>query len=74
MSNLRGLGPLALGFTLLMGGVLLCLSFYGLYLAFSASILLGIIVFFAEPSPLVIALVAIFWKVNLPEKILAWLL
>jgi hypothetical protein len=40
----------------------------GLYLAFSASVLLGIVVLIVEPAPLVIGLWYIFFGVNLAEK------
>jgi hypothetical protein len=43
----------------------------GLYLAFSASVLLGIVVLIVEPAPLVIGLWYIFFGVNLAEKWLA---
>lgn len=45
----------------------------GLYLAFSASILLGIIVLFVEPMPLVIGLVYLFMNVDLAQKIMDFL-
>jgi len=48
------------------------ISIYGLVLAFSASIGLGILAFFIEPSPLIFGLVMIFGGVNLPEKIMNW--
>ena len=40
----------------------LCISAYGLYLAFSASIVLGIIVLLVEPSPFIIGLYMLFGK------------
>lgn len=42
----------------------------GLYLAFSASILLGIIVLLVEPAPLVIGLVYLFMGIDLAAKIM----
>lgn len=63
-------------------GVLLLIAFwvlllvstvYGLYLAFSASIILGIIVFIVEPSPLIIGLVMIFFDKNLAQMIVEFL-
>lgn len=47
------------------------LSIYGLYLAFSASILLGIIALVIEPSPLVFGVAMLFGK-NVPEIIQNW--
>ncbi|NJO48163.1 MAG: hypothetical protein HC840_00445 [Leptolyngbyaceae cyanobacterium RM2_2_4] len=63
-------------------GVLLLISFwvllsvstvYGLYLAFSASIILGVIVLIVEPSPLIIGLVMIFFDKNLAQMIVDFL-
>lgn len=45
---------------------------YGLYLAFSASILLGIIAFVVEPSPFVFGVAMLFGK-NLPMIIQNWI-
>lgn len=52
---------------------LLAMTIYGLYLAFSASIVLGIIALIVEPSPLIFGLVMFFFSKNLPEMILAFL-
>ena len=46
-------------------------SFFGLYLAFSASVLLGILVLIVEPAPLVIGLWYIFFGVNLATEWMA---
>lgn len=62
-------GLLYLAFVLL----LLASTVYGLYLAFSASIILGIIVFICEPSPAVIGLVMFFFDKNIPELLMQWL-
>lgn len=48
------------------------LSIYGLYLAFSASILLGIVALIIEPSPLVFGIAMLFGK-NIPEIIQTWI-
>jgi hypothetical protein len=45
-------------------------TFYGLYLAFSASIILGIIALVVQPSPLIIGLVMIFFHKNLAQIVL----
>ena len=49
------------------------ISVYGLYLAFTASIILGIIALIVEPSPLLIGLVMIAFDKNLPEIIMNYL-
>lgn len=54
-------------------GFMLFSTVYGLYLAFSASILLGIIVFIIEPSPLIIGLVMLFFDKNLAQMIVDFL-
>jgi len=65
----------------IIGGLLIiCLAifsivcgFYGLYLAFSASILLGILVFVLEPSPFIIGFVMICFEKNLAQVVLDFL-
>lgn len=57
----------------LLGLATFALSVYGLILAFKASIILGIIAFVLEPSPLVIGVVAYFGGMNVAPKIAAWL-
>lgn len=54
-------------------GLLLVSTVYGLYLAFSASIILGIIVLIVEPSPLIIGIVMIFFDKNLAQMIVDFL-
>lgn len=51
---------------------LLGMTIYGLYLAFSASIILGIIVFVAEPSPLIIGLVMFFFNKDLAQMLVGF--
>lgn len=58
---------IALWVTLVFGTI------YGVYLAFSASIILGIIVLFVEPAPLIIGLVMMFMHVNLATEIMSWI-
>jgi hypothetical protein len=52
---------------LILGG-----TFYGIYLGFSASVILGIIILFIEPLPLIFGLVQLFGHVNLAQKIVEW--
>jgi uncharacterized membrane protein YvlD (DUF360 family) len=49
------------------------LSVYGLVLAFSASVILGIVTFFIQPAPLVFGVAKVFFGVNLPALVVAWL-
>ena len=63
-----------------MAIVILCIALislgltaYGLYLAFSASIILGIVVLIAEPTPLILAVVALTAKPDVCEAIAKWL-
>jgi hypothetical protein len=53
--------------------ICVALTVHGLYLAFSASIILGIVAFFVEPAPLIFSLVYLVWGKNLPEMIVKWL-
>ena len=71
----------ALGGMGLLGGLLVIalavlafgLSIYGIILAFSASIILGILCLFLEPSPLVFGAAMFFFDKNLPEAIMNYL-
>lgn len=47
------------------------LSIYGLILAFSANIFLGLLILIIEPLPLVFGFAMFFLDVNLAEKIMA---
>ncbi len=47
----------------------ICMSVYGLYLAFSASIILGIVVLLVEPSPFLIGVLMFFFDYNLAQVI-----
>lgn len=69
------LGMGVIGIAIYVGVVvgLIAASIYGLYLAFSASILLGIIALFVEPSPLIIGLVMLFFHKNLAQMLMDFL-
>lgn len=74
MSKLLGsLGIVGVILAVCFGLFMLGMSIYGLYLAFSASIILGIVAFFVEPSPLVFGLVMFFFDKNLPLEIIEYL-
>ena len=60
-------------FTIAFTLAVLGFTVYGLYLAFSASILLGILTLIVEPSPLVFGIAMAFWKINLPVMLMAWI-
>ncbi len=58
--------------------VLLCvgcvgLSVYGVYLAFCASVILGLIMLVVCPSFTIVGAVMFFFKVNIPVLIMHWL-
>lgn len=59
--------------TLCFAGLLIGCTIYGLYLAFSASIILGFVVLLIEPSPLIIGLVMFVWHKNLAQMIIDYL-
>ena len=63
------------GIVLYIGVVLglLATTVYGLYLAFSASILLGFIVLFVEPSPFLIGIVMLCFHKNLAQMLMDFL-
>ena len=74
MKNLLGgLGIFGAILSICFALFMLGMSVYGLYLAFSASIILGIIAFFVEPSPLIFGLVMFFFDKNLPLEIIEFL-
>lgn len=70
---LAGLG--IIGYLMIFAWVFFAIAMmvYGLYLAFSASVILGIIVFLVEPSPLVIGLVMFFFQKNLAQMLIEFL-
>ena len=49
---------------------LLATSLYGLYLAFSASIILGIVILVIEPLPLIFGALMLLFDLNLATKIM----
>ena len=51
----------------------LALSVYGLYLAFSASIILGVLAMLIEPSPFIFGVLALFGHPEVAQKIATWL-
>ena len=73
MKILGGLGALGGLIIFLLAFFSIAMSIYGLYLAFSASIVLGILAFLIEPSPLVFGLVMFFFDKNLPQMIVDFL-
>jgi len=61
------LGVIALIFTPL------ALSFYGIYLAFSASIILGVLALLVEPSPFILGVLGVLGHPEVAHKIATWL-
>lgn len=51
----------------------LALSIYGLYLAFSASIVLGFLALIIEPSPFILGVLALFGHPEVAQKIVTWI-
>lgn len=66
-----GLLGLVLYFGMMLGFV--GAAIYGVYLAFSASILLGVLVLFIQPSPLIIGLAMLFFHKNLAQMLIEFL-
>ena len=48
------------------------LTVYGLVLAFSTNVVLGIVVLILEPAPLVIGLMDVFGQINLARVVFDW--
>ena len=70
LASIPVIGTLLVVALLILGFV--C-TIYGLYLAFSASIILGIIVFVVEQSPFIIGIVMMFFDKNLAQMIVDFL-
>jgi uncharacterized membrane protein YvlD (DUF360 family) len=49
------------------------LSIYGIYLAFCASVILGIVTLFVSPAGLTFGAVQVFLHTNLPVMIVQWI-
>lgn len=64
-----GLGLIGVLLGVGLGIFALICTVYGLWLAFSASIILGIIVLLVEPSPFIIGLVMIAFNKNLAQML-----
>ena len=73
MGALAGMGIIGVLIMFAIWAGLIVSTIYGLYLAFSASIILGIIVLIVEPSPLIIGLVMLFFQKNLAQMIVDFL-
>lgn len=67
--GLASLGGIGILLAVLMAFGVIGLSLYGLVLAFSASIILGVVTLFVEPLPLVIGLVKVFAHIDLAHRI-----
>lgn len=63
---------LLLGIGALLTAIILP-GIYGAYLAFKASIILGIVVLIVEPTPTIIGWVAILGRADACEKLVAWI-
>ena len=64
-----GSAGLVMVFCLLLAVCCLGLTVYGLYIAFSASFVIGLIALIFEPSPLIIALVYLAFNYDIPQHI-----
>lgn len=73
MKALLGLGVLGVIAFISLWLAAIGLTVYGLYLAFSASIILGIVVLLVEPSPLIIGLVMLAFNKNLAQMVVDFL-
>lgn len=71
--GLAGMGLLGIIVAFTFAMFMVAMALYGLWLAFSASIILGILVLIVEPSPVVIGLVMFFWDKNLAQMLVDFL-
>lgn len=73
LSLLASLGVFGVFMMIILWATMLLVMVYGLWLAFSASIVLGIVVLLVEPSPLVIGLVMLLFHKNLAQMLIDFL-
>lgn len=73
IAALAGMGLVGIILAIALAIFAVGLTFYGLWLAFSASIILGILVLFVEPSPFIIGFVMFFWDKNLAQMLIDFL-
>ncbi len=73
IAALAGMGLIGVVLAIAIAFFAIGLTLYGLWLAFSASIILGIIVLFVEPSPFIIGAVMFFWDKNLAQMLIDFL-
>lgn len=72
LSLLASLGVFGVFMMIILWATMLLVMVYGLWLAFSASIVLGIVLL-VEPSPLVIGLVMLLFHKNLAQMLIDFL-
>jgi uncharacterized membrane protein YvlD (DUF360 family) len=71
----NGLGVLVVLWYLFCLAIALCsfgFSIYGIYIAFCASVILGIATIFIAPAAVTFGVVQVFFHTNLPQMILDW--
>ena len=74
MKNLSGIiGAMSLLTVVFLAFFPLVLSVYGLYLAFTTSLVLGVLVLLVEPTPLLLGILGIFGYTDVAHKIAVWL-
>lgn len=72
--TVKGLPALLLiGFIIALFAVAIGPTIYGAYLAFKASLILGIVVLVVEPAPMVLGWIAIFGHPEVAQKIAQWI-
>jgi hypothetical protein len=73
ITGLASLGAIGIVLAVMLALGLVASAIVGIYLAFSASIILGIIVLLVEPLPLLIGLVYLLAHVDLAQKIVEFI-
>ena len=71
--RMKSLNILVAGLYIAFAISALGLTFYGVFLAFSASILLGVASLFIAPSNVIYGVAMYFFDKNIPELLIAWL-
>lgn len=70
---LAGFGIVGILAVFALSFFMIAMAVYGVYLAFCASVVLGIIVLFVQPSPTIIGLVMFFFNKNIAQMIVDFL-
>lgn len=74
MNNLIAIfGLFGVLFVFLLWAFPICMSIYGLVLAFRASLILGVLVFVIQPAPFILGVLGLFGHPQVAKMIATWI-